>query len=203
MELDDDLQAIEAQSFQRAYFSDGLLDILLGSFLLIWAIVSFFDYAGFGGVSFALLMPIYLVLRKRFTEPRVGVVKFRPQRRRQQSTKLALMAGVLALSLVAAVVLYLTKTQAGIGPSATEVRLAPLPLGLMFGLMLGVAGFMYDVSRAFIYTLWIVLSFVVTVFVNHLLTFDDLAFALGLSSLLPLTFGVFLLHKFSRAYHRA
>ena len=203
MELDADLQQIEAQSFQRAYFSDGLLDILIGGFLLIWAALAFFEQAGFGGVSFALLMPIYMVLRKKITEPRVGVVKFQPQRQRTQQTKRILMGGVFAFALVAGVVVYATQSNDGEPPSELTRRFAPLPLGVMFALMLSVAGFLYNVPRAFAYAVLVVLSFVITVLVNHLISFDDLSLALGLSCIAPLSFGAFMLKQFTGRYTRA
>ena len=200
MNLEPDLQEIERQSFQRAFFSDGLLDLMLGSFLAIWAVEAYFDQAGFGGVSFVLLMPIYMVLRKHITEPRVGVVKFRMQRRRSQNLKRTLWIGILSLSAMVAILFFLISSQDGGPPSAFTRRMAPLPLGVMFALMLTVAGFLYDVRRAFAYAMLTVLAFVITVYVNHLLTFDDLSLALGLSSLAPLLFGIAMLVKFRNRY---
>ena len=203
MELDSDLQEIEAQSFQRAFFADGLLDLMLGAFLLLWAVEAFFQQAAFGGFGFVVLMPLYLVLRKKITIPRVGMVKFREQRQRQQKSKRSLMAGVLAFSAVAGLVIFSVISHKDEAPSETTIRLAPLPLGVVFAIMLTVAGFLYNVSRAFAYAMWIILSFTLTVFVNHLIAFDDASLALGLSALAPLVGGSLLLNQFLRRYQRA
>lgn len=203
MELDADLQEIEEQSFRRAFFTDGLLDLCVGAFLLIWAVEAYFDQGGFGGVSFALLFPVYLVLRKKITEPRVGVVKFRPQRKRRQKAMGMLALGVLALTILLAVVLYMNINSDGAPPSESTRRFAPLPLGVIFALMLTIVGFKYEVQRAFAYAMWTVVCFVITVFVNEQLPFDDLALALGLSCILPLASGQMMLFKFLRRYPRA
>lgn len=203
MELDADLLEIEEQSFRRAFFSDGLLDLCVGAFLLIWAVEAYFDQAGFGGVSFALLFPAYLVLRKKITEPRVGVVKFRPQRKRRQKAMGMLALGVLAFTIMLAVVLYITIHNNDEPPSESTRRFAPLPLGVVFALMLTIVGFKYEIQRAFSYAMWIVVCFVITVFFNEQLPFDDLALALGLSCIVPLANGQVMLLKFLRRYPRA
>lgn len=203
MELDTDLQDIEEQSFRRAFFADGLLDLMLGVFFLLWAIEAYYDQGGFGAINFVLLMPIYAALRKRITEPRVGVVKFRPQRRRRQKAIQLLFAGVFALVFVLGLVVYFAHSGRAESPTESQIRLAPLPLGVVFAMMLTLVGFKYEIQRAFGYAMWIVLAFVATVFVNHLISFDDLSLALGISCLTPLLVGSVMLGKFLRRYPRA
>jgi hypothetical protein len=203
MELDADLLQIEEQSFRRAFFTDGLLDLCAGIFLLGWAIAAFGGAAGMGGVGFAVLFPVYLSLRKKITEPRVGVVKFGNQRIRRQRSLKVLAFGFFTFTAALGLIMFMVFTKDGEPPSESSRRLAPLPMGVIFALMYAVGGFKYDVQRAFAYAMWTVVCFVITVFVNEDLPFDDLALALGLSSILPLVTGQVMLVKFMRRYPRA
>lgn len=196
-----DLDQLEEESFQRAYYADGLLDLLLGTFLFAWAILAFFDQGGMGGVGFALLLPLHMGLRKRITEPRVGVVKFRPQRQRQQQGKHLLLFGALTFSAVAGVVMFMTHS--GDGPSELQIRIAPLPLGLMMAMMFAVLAWLSGQTRAYAYAAATVAGFLITILIKPQLPFDDLALALGLSSLLPMAMGATRLRGFLQRYPRA
>jgi hypothetical protein len=175
----------------------------VGIFFLGWAIAAYFDAAGIGGAGFAIMFPIYLSLRKTITEPRVGVVKFGKQRIRRQRSMKVLATGFFAFTAVLGLIVLMVYDPYGGPPSEAARRLAPLPMGVIFALMYAIGGFQYDIKRAFAYAMWTVVCFVVTVFVNEDLPFDDLALALGLASLAPLVNGQIMLAKFVRRYPRA
>lgn len=95
-----DLAGIERKAY-RSTFDGGILDTLVGIALLVLGISWFTDYAAFGGVAAALLVPFWSVLRKQIVEPRTGYVELGPARKEGERRKLGtyLLLGTMALLL--------------------------------------------------------------------------------------------------------
>lgn len=85
----------------RAYWGDGLLDVLCGVALLSIGVSWVTHQAVFGAVVPALLIPLWKPLRARFTEPRLGVVELGEgrQQRNRDFMLLMLVAGVASFVL--------------------------------------------------------------------------------------------------------
>lgn len=117
-------------------FDDGLLDLCVGLGLLGVGVSWLSGLHVYGAILPGLLIPVWLILRRRLTEPRLGRVEFSRARRRSERswlmTTFALGCGVLAL----AVAVHFWVRRAGPTPAATA--LVPLlPAGLLaLGLVL-------------------------------------------------------------------
>ncbi len=100
------LKDTERKAFQT-FFSDGLIDIGVGCYLLVFAIAPLLEDTALGDWSSVLFLPFWLLvnaaiflLKKRVVAPRIGSVTFGGFRRaRLKRMKLFLMA-LLALGLI-------------------------------------------------------------------------------------------------------
>jgi hypothetical protein len=130
-------------------FDDGMLDLCVGVGLLGTGLLWLLDHVELVGAVPALLIPLWLGLRKRITEPRVGRVKFSKERRRAERHGLlsALGAGIGVLALVLAAVVWAR----GGGPNLHGLEgwnaLVPLVPGLLVALGLVVVSVMIGARR--------------------------------------------------------
>jgi hypothetical protein len=97
---DADLRDAERKLY-LSYFDDGVLDFLSGLPVLMFGLGMIFDSGLFFLFTFLPLV-LYLPLKQAITLPRLGFVRFTPQRRRKISAGLLVMvaAGIAAFVLV-------------------------------------------------------------------------------------------------------
>lgn len=130
-------------------FDDGLLDLCVGLGLLGVGLSWLSGWHVYGAVMPALLIPLWIALRRRVSEPRLGRVEFAPARRRSERSWLL---GTLALGsavLVLAVAVYLAVGRGGAAPRA----LVPLLPGLLLALGLVLVSAMIGAPRFAAYAL--------------------------------------------------
>ena len=92
-----DLKEIEKKAF-TSYFHDGMWDLYGGLILLGFGITMLtgWDYLMFAVVVIAM---VPLLIRKRIVIPRLGIVKFSPER--QARTKKSILAAMITLTFTA------------------------------------------------------------------------------------------------------
>jgi hypothetical protein len=174
------LKEAERKVFSTAV-NDGLWDILLGCFFLIFAVAPFLS-AGLGDFwSSVVFLPfwglVFLIvwlLRRHVVTPRVGVVKFG----RARKTKLTQFTVVM---LVANVIAFILGLVAALSFGRVPGQIYTMALGLLFLLGFSVAAYFLDFSRLYVYGLLVGLSFLV----------GEWLWARGLASHhgFPITFG--------------
>ena len=170
MFTDSDLKEVEKKVF-TSYFHDGLWDLYGGLVLL-----------GFGltmltGISYLLIVfvavaMVPLLLRKRIVIPRLGIVKFSPER--QSKTKKSLLAAMAVLTFTALLglvffVLFTTDTM----PQWLERWMHDYFLvffGGMIAVLVAAAAFLVSVKRFYAYAMLVFIAF----FLASLLRPEDL-----------------------------
>lgn len=139
------------------YFDDGLLDIFLAAFVLIFAIGPFSSVplGDFWGV--AIFLPfwgmVYLVLRylrRRFVTPRLGSVTWGAIRKQKLRTGSIIMLVLNVIFLGLGAVAFLLPIQPG--------YLMSLRFGTMILILFSVAGYFYDYSKLYFYGIFIALA---------------------------------------------
>jgi len=112
-------------------FDDGVLDLCIGIGLLAIGLVWLAGQVALTGAVPALMIPVWLGLRKRITEPRTGRVEFSRERRRTERTGLlaTLGVGLGALALVLAAIVWIRG-----GAAHSGAWVAPLIPALLVGL---------------------------------------------------------------------
>lgn len=151
------LKEAEKKAFRTTY-NDGLWDILLGCFLLIFVIAPFLSSRMGDFWSSAIFVPfwwsVYVVvrlIRKRVVRPRIGAATFGRARR----TKLMKFSIVMLVMNIAALTLgILTAVNLGkISGPATSIM-----FGLILLVALSIAAYFLDFSRLYVYGLLIGIS---------------------------------------------
>jgi hypothetical protein len=70
-----DLKAIERRAY-TSYHGDGLADILVGLFLFIASLYAYVEMVWLAGSMVAVMTPMYMAMKKKYTFPRLGQVTF-------------------------------------------------------------------------------------------------------------------------------
>ncbi len=148
---------LEKRSY-RATIDDGLPDIVLGLFLLSVgaAMATSMDYLP--AVVFVLSVPFWKHLRIRVVEPRTGHLKLHPTRLmilRQNRGVLKILGFTILLGIL--VIFFV----GGETRSAVRIFGGPL-LGLLLAFVVGVAAFLFRIQRGYVYSLWILLAFILS-----------------------------------------
>lgn len=134
-------------------FDDGLLDLLVGVGLLVLGLFWRVERPELGAAVPAILIPLWIALRRTFIEPRLGRVAFAPERRRLErgrlTAALALGAGLLACAALA--VVWARGAETGPVTLRTFAPLLPaLLLGLGFAIVSGLIGARRFLTYAFV-----------------------------------------------------
>ena len=136
-----DLQNLEQQTYRDSY-SNGIIDIYIGISLL-WIGVAWIwlpDIAGLAGALPAIFIAPMLVGRKRFSEKRIGYVKWTEPRRQWEHRNLvgALVLGTAFLLLGVGVYMFASDSAAdrdilaSVAPGLIAWLLAAVAIGLAF-----------------------------------------------------------------------
>lgn len=146
-----DQKQIERRVF-TSFFQAGFIEAFTGIFLLQLGFPALFSRSGFGDWQSALLtLPIALILliavflvRRFVVIPRLGHVKFLPERRR----KLSKLIIVPILTLIAgAIVGYIFMENA----SLRHIFVGQIPFSLIPIIVFGAAAYFLDMKRLYVY----------------------------------------------------
>jgi hypothetical protein len=147
-----DLKSIERASF-RATADDGLWDLLLAAVVVLFAVAPLLSSSLGDFWSSAIFLPVWaagyaavVVVRRRVVSPRVGVMKFGPDRRRRLRRFSWTMLAVNFVMLGAGIAAALT-TERGTG----EGLIYPIALGVAALGFCSVSAFTLGIPRLFVY----------------------------------------------------
>lgn len=187
MQADIDLKTIRRKVY-ISYFQDGLWDILLGVFLVVWGLMITYDFVAVMGGIWVAAYFIILGLKRLITYPRAGYIKINEARKQQ--IKMVILGVLLFLLGIAALLLY----AAGSRPQWLDDYFM-LIMGAMFAVVIALLGSWWMVTRWYIYAV-----LVFAAFASH----QWLGMELNLSFFVPggiiTAFGLVLLFQFLRRY---
>jgi hypothetical protein len=150
------LEEAERQVFRTAY-QDGLWDVFLGCFVLMFAVAPLLSASLGDFWSSAVFLPFWgLValamwwIRRQVITPRVGVVKFGPARKRKLRRLGLVLLVVNVVALVLGIVFALRSTVPGQGVS--------MAFGLIMLVGFSVAAYLLDFGRLYVYGLLVFLA---------------------------------------------
>ncbi|MFX0078464.1 MAG: hypothetical protein ACFE8O_04430 [Candidatus Hermodarchaeota archaeon] len=187
------LQEIERKAF-ISYHGDGILDICIGSALLmmaffIWLLPEFWFFVIGALIAWTSL---YTGAKKVITAPRLGYVEFSSSRRHR--IQYILLAGVVIL-VVFNILGILAIINPAIGIFIFESVFTILIVGIMGAFILALIGGMVGIRRFYIYGVVFLGVAVVTFFVPLILVLP-----LIVVSIVILGYGLFLLYQFLQKY---
>jgi len=145
------LQEAERKVFKTT-FDDGLWDLLLGCFILLFALAPLLSESLGDFWSSAVFLPFWGLValavslaRKHLVAPRMGVVKLGPARKGKLTRFLVVMFVMNAAALILGVVAALRSTAPG--------QLMTAGLGLILLIGFGIAAYLLDFGRLYVYGL--------------------------------------------------
>ncbi len=152
-----DLKAIE----KRAYLSiweDGLIDVFAGVALLGLGLFWLTDYAVFGGLLPALLIPFWPAARRWITVPRAGSVQFSRERRATERRKLSGLLFAGSATLLLGVALYFTVVRDGVSSREWLAAAIPALPGILLAFGATLTGSMIGARRFYAYGVLLVVG---------------------------------------------
>ncbi len=157
-----DLHRLEA-SLYRSFWQDGLLDVFIGTGVLLIGFAWLAALVPLGAVVPAVLMPFWPIARKRLITPRAGYVRFSDARTRHERKQLRMLVGigtgVFVLSLLGGIYAYFR-----VAASASDAFLAMLVPALpnvLLALLLALGSLLFAIWRYLLYAILFVLVGVV------------------------------------------
>jgi len=199
-----DLKELERKAY-RTTFRDGFLDIALGLFLIGSAVAGLFqDNKPIRLIITALIvlvpLTIFFLGKKKITVPRMGIVRFGPERKaRKKKVAVIILSAVILSSILALMAMtntmpfFLVEHLKGYG-SATAFGLLAFTM-FLFG------GYYNDIPRLYLYGFLFGGSlFLSECYYNKVGIVIHSSVWFGVSGLIMLITGITLLTKFIRDY---
>lgn len=156
MSQDKTLKAIDRKIF-KSYFEDGLLDIFLAAFVLMFAIAPLLSGTLGDFWSSFIFLPfwglIYLVLwfiRRRVVTPRIGSVTWGAMRKEKLKTGSIIMLVINLVFFILGIISFISPIPSGYSMS--------LRFSLMMLILFSGAGYMLDFTTLYVYGVLIALA---------------------------------------------
>lgn len=151
------LKELEEKVFRRAV-DDGLWDIFLGCFFLMFAIAPFLSRRMGDFLSAAVFIPVWggayflmRLTRKRVVMPRVGQVEF-------GRSRILRLERFGIIMLYANAVVFFLGTMAAVGVFGIEGPMYSILFGLMVLMMFSMAAYFLKITRLYLYGLLVAIS---------------------------------------------
>ena len=151
-----DLRSLERNAFRR-FYEDGLLDIFLGSMLVVMGVsAEIADWLDNEALSMSVMVALaaavtvpLLVVRRRLLQTRLGTFQPGPERRRRiAGTRLVLLASVVLGMIAFGVAASVYGTDASVDTFET---LLPLVWFVNAVVVMGAMAYFLDVPRFYVY----------------------------------------------------
>lgn len=147
------LRALERRAY-RATVDDGLLDILLGGFLLVFGLSTDVDVDFLPALFFVVAVNLWPRLRAWLVEPRIGHVRLHA--RRQSKIRRGKRVVVVLLFLFVLALGTLVALEGSLREQMPEWR--PMITALMLGVPIAVAGIVFEMRRLVVYAAILLLA---------------------------------------------
>ena len=179
-----DLKEIERRAY-LSYHGDGLAEILVGICLFIASLYAYVEMIWLAGSMVAVMAPMYMVMKKRYTFPRIGQVTFSKSRAgRSKNTYLFLIGMNLVFLLVG--FLFWKAFSGDTQPQWMHLMIEnyAIVIGVVGAALWAVVGYITELTRFNRYaaaTLVVMGSanFIPTPFIAHMLLLSVIVTALG------------------------
>ena len=152
------LKELERKAF-RSFYQDGIWDIYFGACMLVLYLTSFMGGIESKPVKYGLTLLMFvaasafLTLGKKFiTTPRLGRVKFGPER----TKKSWILIGVNLFSLIVlvAAITFFSRKDGGAAMIERSHLLTSIGLGVWIAFITGVMAFFLDFDRLYVYAVF-------------------------------------------------
>lgn len=197
------LKELERKAW-TAYFDDGILDITIGLFVLAFGIGMTTPYTGMAVLSWMVIF-FFAGAKKSITLPRVGLVKFSPEREERMKKETSFFVVFFSITALMGLAFFLALTTGIPQPIKTVVgELALVSYELIIAVGICLVGYWKQIRRFYAYTGFLLIVIVAGMLLetpgaNPLTTMKYQFTATGTIILLT---GLVVLARFFRRYPR-
>lgn len=190
-----DLRKIELKTY-LAYHQDGIWDLVIGLALIGMALDMRWGVPGTSFIIIIVAIILVPALRKAFTLPRLGYVKFSPERESKEKRNTTALLALFTLTAALGLVVFYGYT--GNADWQHSIRnLGVLPFGFVLTMVSLALGFLYRITRCLLYAPLVMAAFLAT----HFLELHPFVHFLFIGLILSAT-GTVMLVKFIHRYPR-
>ncbi|MDH4222705.1 MAG: hypothetical protein OEV55_04095 [candidate division Zixibacteria bacterium] len=186
------LKKIESKAY-LAYYQDGIYVLLVGLSFICMALGVKNGFMSLAAIAPVLAILIAPGLKKAITLPRLGYVKFSPQRERKEQTNRQRLVVLMTVTALLGVLVFFGYS----GNAAWQMwirSLGIIPLSLVLAVVASALGLLYDIKRCYLYAAIILTAFIL----SHILELS-LWFQFGLPGIVIFVTGlVLLIHLISQ-----
>ncbi|UCH61677.1 MAG: hypothetical protein JSU77_07615 [Fidelibacterota bacterium] len=192
-----DLKTLERKAY-LSYHQDGLLDLGLGMLVLAVGIGWVVGIPWLMGVLLAIGVSSYPAAKKMITIPRVGLVRFSPDRQRREKRTISFFVTYFTFTVLLGVAMFflviaVNRNPNGFGRLLEKFIMAPF--GLLVAIALAALAYWKQVSRFYLYAALLLLG----VFGGPLLGINH-AIYFSAPGIVMLLVGLYLLIRFLQTY---
>ncbi len=188
-----DLKELQKKAMS-SFHEDGIIDIMIGLMGLIWGFSAFTDDSTMNVIWIAVVIPSYWWLKREYTIPRIGMVRFSPRSR--GGLPRILVTGLVGAAVAVGIALWWGSTEAS---KPFFYYIITDYWGIMMGGVAAVAGALYartgNIPRFYAYSA-LALTLIGSAQYSGL-PFGVHLLALGAAFL---GYGGYLLHRFTSKY---
>lgn len=197
-----DLKALEKKAW-TSYFDDGILDITAGLFILTFGIGMTTQFTYLTAISWMVVF-LFAAAKKSITLPRVGIVKFNPEREQRMKSETSFYVIFFTITAFMGLAFFLAMA-IGIPQSLKTIvgSLALITYELIIAVGLCFAAYWKQIRRFYAYGIMVIILTFVVAFLDipgagHM--FFSAAYQFVISGTVILVAGFSVLARFLRKY---
>ena len=191
-----DLKELERKAY-TSYYNDGLLEVFLGVTILLMGLAIRFDVTYLFGVIPVFAMTSWAGAKRTITVPRIGMVRFGPERQLRVKKEKLFFTIYFAITLIAGVVVFILFSRS-IDTARRIFGSYPLaPIGAIGALALVFLGYWKQIRRLHLYALLVIAA----IFGSPHLGIEPPHYMMGLGAVV-LLIGLVLLSRFLAAHRK-
>ena len=188
-----DMKEIERKAYM-SYSEDGLVDIAIGTVILLWGVFLVVEPSGLISLLGPLALAIWYLGKRFITIPRTGRIQpsQKMERKMRNLTIFLLVLGFIALGgiLTGMIIGYTSSNSYSLGI-----------LGLVIAVGVSVLAYLLNAARLYAYAVLLFAAFPSGEILSaSIITFDAFAFSVILAGVLILLSGLVMLMRFMRRY---
>lgn len=195
-----DLKDLEKKAY-TSFHQDGIIDLIIGFCAVVFGIIFYYEpeyYFFFVGL-FIMATPMYILLKNSITVPRIGLVKFKPERQARIKQLMTILVMITVVAVIVTNAFWIMSAMKVMPRSLIDFldQYYMVYFGVILSAITVIGAYLADLKRFYAYGLIVLVAFVG-------LHFLDVPGKLGLGLAIPglamLLSGLVLLLRFVKDY---
>ncbi|OPY25541.1 MAG: hypothetical protein A4E28_03085 [Methanocella sp. PtaU1.Bin125] len=195
-----DLKDIERKAY-TSFHKDGIVDIVIGFCAIVFGIIFYYEpamYFFFIGL-FIAATPMYILMKNSITVPRIGLVRFKPERQERIRQLLLVIVSITVLAVILTNAFWVMSMMKALPRSLIDFldHYYMIYFGVILSAILVIGAYLAELRRFYAYGLATLVAFTSLHFID---VPGKLGLGLAIPGLVMLLYGIVMLLKFLRDY---